>query len=141
MNRRHALVATVALLTGCSTPEPVPSPTAAPTLGHVASVDDLQAAYVDAGGTCSGELENRGVVKAAADSAWCPGGSIVLSTYLDHEDAKASAQGLLDIGGRVGVTVIVGENWLVNAGGEEQSKVQGIADRLGGEVTTVEASP
>lgn len=142
MKKSTVLIAGVLTLAACSGPasSAATSSTAPPTLGTVSSVDDLKSAYVEAGGTCDGVLDHRGIVKAAADSAWCPGGSPVLSIYLDHDDAKASADGLISVGRTVGVTVIVGDNWLVNVGSVDAERAEDIASRLGGQLTVVEKS-
>lgn len=148
MNRRPALVLAVLLLTACSTsapsaPTPAASsstPSAAPTLGAVSGVDDLQAAYVDAGGTCTGTLEDRNVVKIAVASGACPGSGSVLSTYVTHDAAAESVEITTSIG-RTEKTLILGENWVINPSGGDKVKADALAAALGGQVIRKEATP
>lgn len=130
------------LLAGCSAAtEAAPSTSAAPTLGHAASVHDLQVAYVSASGTCPGELEDVNQVEVAAASGVCPETGTVLSTYVTHDDAANAVRELNRLQSRIGGTLILGDNWVVNPSGADKARAAEVAKAMGGEVISREATP
>lgn len=129
-----AMLVLVACGGGADESAATPEPTVAPTLGAVQSVDDVQAAYQEAGGDCAGELESRNNVITATSSGVCPGSGTVLTAYIDREDAKEGVEGLLGLTDLVGFAVIIGDNWVVNPSGGDQDKIDEIAEHMGGQV-------
>lgn len=126
----------VLALTGCgASAEPAETTeNTSARLGTATSVDDVQSSYIRAGGTCTGELEDRGVVTVAASSGHCPSSGTVLTAYIDYEDAKDAADGLLSMGDKIPVTLILGENWMVNPAGDDKARADDIAKLMGGQV-------
>lgn len=145
MKRALSLVLAILALTACSggtTTSPsatAPASTNAPSpVGKLSSVDDLQAAYVRAGGTCGDPLDHRGIMTAAADSAWCGGGGGVLSIYIDHDDMKAAADRLIGFQ-ELDRTLIMGDNWMINVVDEDRPTAAAIAKRMGGQLLEIKA--
>lgn len=115
-------------------------PTDPPTLGVVEAVDDVQAAYTEAGGDCAGALENRNNVKTALSSGVCTGSGTVLMAFFDHEDAKSGVEGLFGLSNQIGFEVIIGDNWVINPSGGDKELVEAIAESTGGQVVSKAAS-
>lgn len=150
--QRGAVALLLALtFSACSpTSEPDPEQTvaeeaAAPVtpeaLGTVSSVADLQTAFVAAGGTCEGDLEDINNVGNALGSGVCPDSGTVLTIYVDHDSAKDAVSTLMKLVDRLGSTMILGENWAINPSGADKENAQDIADQLGGQLLQTEATP
>lgn len=151
MRKALPLLAVLAL-TGCSgNAAPVETPTlsasateaspTASTVGTVSGVAELQESYVAAGGTCSGDLEDLNKVRAAVASGSCPDSGTVLSTYVTHDDAAASAELTSTVSDRIGSTLILGDNWVINPGGDDKTRADELADTMGGQVIRREPTP
>ena len=119
---------------------PVVSTAPAP-LGTVASVAELQEAFVDAGGDCEGPLEDINRVTAAMGSGVCPDSGTVLALYLDAESAKASVATTMRALDRIGSTMILGDNWSINPAASDREGTAEIAENLGAQMLESEATP
>lgn len=154
--RARALVLplTLVLLTGCGGASESQNPASTgngevgdvateatpPTLGVVESVDDVQVAYSEAGGDCSGPLENRNNVVTALSSGVCPGSGSVLTAYIDHDDAKDAVDQMFSLSDRIGFEVIIGDNWVVNPSGDDTEIISDLAETMGGQVLSKPAA-
>ncbi|WP_284977603.1 hypothetical protein [Arthrobacter sp. fls2-241-R2A-200] len=127
-------------LTGCapvggtstasaSTPTPTPTKTVPANGEHYSSVASLEAAFVEAGGDCSG-FEQTNKVTHAAESGNCGTGS-VLSVYSSLSDRDAVVDEMKQFADVIGMNVLVGENWIIN-----DKKVAQYQPKLGGTLVT-----
>lgn len=133
-------IAVLLALTACAGPaETEPEPSAAATqreLGEVDGIDELVKAYADAGGDC-GAWEQTDQVELASASGNC-NSSTVLMTFDDATARDTTADALLSLAVEGETkTILVGENWIVNA-----DDVHRISTVLGGDLkTSLEAAP
>jgi len=154
---RIAALAALAILTVSACGSEVSSPDSASTaqseagdpaaqetqqpLGSVASVKDLQKAFVAAGGDCDGDLEDINNVVTALGSGVCPGSGTVLTIYVGHDAAESAVTTTMEMMDRIGSTMILGENWAINPSGEDLDQAERIATSLGGQLLATEATP
>lgn len=110
-------------------------------LGSVSSVQDLQEAFLAAGGDCDGDLEDINNVKSALGSGVCSGSGTVLTIYVGHDAAEGAVTTLMGMMDRIGSTMILGENWAINPAGNDLDHADEIATALGGQLLTTEATP
>lgn len=129
-----ACFATLLVLTGCTAggetetrPSPVPTAT---ELGQVHDINELVSAYESAGGVCD-DWEQTDQVSSASASGNCSS-STVLMTFDSVADRDSTADAILSlpIEGET-TTILVGENWIVNA-----DDVHRISTSLGGDLLT-----
>ncbi len=90
------------------------------------SIDELREAYEQAGGSCD-EWKQSDRVAAALESGDCDSRT-VLSTYASSSDASNAAEVLL--ASSLAASVLVGENWIINAPGD----LDRLSEQIGGEV-------
>lgn len=136
-----AFMATAFAIAGCGGPTnaspsessaPSPTHTVPPAGEHYSSVAALKEAFVAAGGGCSTYAETN-KVSLAAESAEC-GSATVLSIYSSVGDRDQVISGMKQFADVVGMTVLVGDNWIVN-----DKHVSGYQPKLGGTLVTREA--
>lgn len=123
---KHAAVAfaAIALLAGCSSPAPEPTPTKPAGPVEYGAVEDLRAAFVDAGGVCN-DWKQQNQVTVAAQSGQC-GGETVLSTFTTTADRDKMVATIKAISPD-SLTLLVGPNWVINS-----SQVDKVYKTLGG---------
>lgn len=94
-----------------------------------------------AGGDCDGGLEDINNVVTALGSGVCPGSGTVLTLYAGHDAAEDAVTTLMQAMGRIGSTMILGENWAINPSGTDLDRADEIALTLGGQLLKTEATP
>jgi len=102
------------------------------------SVEALRDAFVDAGHECPAwDQDDR--IEAALESGNCSD-SVVLSIYVNREEAVAAAEALTSIGADMlgeDTRVLVGPNWIINANDEDYATLK---SELGGTIETAYAT-
>ncbi len=127
-------VLAAAALAGCAaTPAATPQPTSGATgLGIVDNIEQLRDAYIAAGGACDWEQSEEAGLAVA--SGRCSDDAL-FSTY---ENRAKRDEAILVVGlfQSQGLTLLAGENWIINAPAAEAMQSQ-----LGGEWITELAAP
>ncbi|MFC0678325.1 hypothetical protein ACFFGH_10785 [Lysobacter korlensis] len=97
----------VAMLAGCASSEPGPV--------EYGSVEDLLDAYLAAGGGPCNDWQQTNLVTLSAESGNCADGDAVLMTFTSEENRDAAVEGLHEYADMLGLHLLVGPNWIVNA--------------------------
>lgn len=114
------------LISGCSAaaPQAAPTPTSI-AIGKASTIEDVRDAFIDAGGVCN--WEQTDVVKAATASGECSSHTVIM-LFSDRSERETVVSNLQQFKLEGGLTLLVGENWVINSPEAEDMQSQ-----LGGE--------